>query len=119
MDRQRDMHKPQWQVIFGALTLAVIVLGGFISGYVRDLNRIESNVDTIRSHRMSAADPVQDGAIADLQQEILDIRSEEHLDMKRDAAGLERTRAVERVVFGKPGGNLHDAETQHGHAGGD
>ena len=68
---------------------------------------------------MSDADPVQDGFIEDLQQELLDIRAEEHLDMKRDSAITERTRSLERAVFGDPGANMHDAETQHGHAGGD
>lgn len=83
--RQRDMHRPQWQVIFGALTLIAIVLGGFVSGYVRDLNRIEYNVENIRSNRMSSADPVQDEAINDIQQEIISIRSNEHTNFDRDA----------------------------------
>ena len=44
----------------------MIVIGMLGSGYIRDLNRIESEVDKISSNRVSKADPGQDSAILSL-----------------------------------------------------
>lgn len=146
-DRQADLQKTRWPVVFGVLSIVTVVLSAFLSGYLRDLNRVESSVEDIRSHRISAADPVQDAniqelkrrmteaehaagehrtediktaavngvRILDLEGEVLSMRKEEHATLKARAALTERARALERNVFGKPGGGVHDVETGHVH----
>ena len=114
-ERQVDLQKTRWPVVLGVLSIVTVVLSGFLSGYLRDLNRVEASVEAIREKRVSAEDPVQNAKLEDLQEEQIDIRAEEHRDMKRDSAIVERVRALERKVFHKPGMGIHGAETGHLH----
>lgn len=146
-NRQAELAKTRWPVVLGVLSIITVVLSGFLSGYLRDLNRVEENVKTIQSKRVSAQDPAQNlqitelqrrvteaehssethrlvdikqGAkntvrIKDLEGEVLSMRREEHNILKTRGALTERIRAMERQVFGKPGGGVHDVESGHLH----
>jgi hypothetical protein len=61
--RQSELQKTQWPVVFGVLGLVAVVAGGFLSGYLRDLNRVESNVTAIQNHRTSEADAPQNARL--------------------------------------------------------
>lgn len=70
-----ENSKPQWQTLFGGLTVA-LMLGAFIgSSYVKDLRRNERG-------------------LADIERDVLNILSS-------DAASRERIIALERKVFGQ------------------
>lgn len=97
--KQQELGKTRWPVVFGALTLALIVIGGFLSGYVRDLERIEHSVETIRDNRMSSNDPRQDIELKDLQAEVTSIRANEHNAIDHAADAQARITGLERRVF--------------------
>ena len=78
VERQQELQKTRWPLVLGVLTLVMVVIGGFMSGYLRDLNRIEGDVKAIQSNRKSEQDPVQNARIADAEAEILGIRSDDH-----------------------------------------
>ena len=101
--RQQELGKTRWPVVFGSLTLALIVVGGFLSGYVRDLNRIERNVEVIRGDRKSAEDPRQDVELKDLNAEVTSIRANEHETIEHAADSRARIRAIERHLFNEAG----------------
>ena len=85
---QRESNKTQWPIVFSVLGLVAVVAGGFLSGYLRDLNRIEGNVvaiDTKLETRVSDEDSGQDIRLQDIEAEILGIRANEHITFKKDA----------------------------------
>ena len=82
---QRELQKTQWPVIFAVLGLVMIIAGGFLSGYLRDLNRVEDSVTEIKSKRISEEDPGQDIRLQDLEAEIIGIRANEHITFAKDA----------------------------------
>ena len=71
--RQSELQKTQWPVVFGVLGLVAVVAGGFLSGYLRDLNRVESSVAAIQSHRTSEADAPQDARLEYLTDKMREI----------------------------------------------
>jgi len=85
LERQTELQKTRWPVVFGVLSLALVVISGFMSGYLRDLNRIEHDVNKIQSKRWSENDPVQDARLKDLEKEVISIRASEH-NILRDNA---------------------------------
>jgi hypothetical protein len=85
VQRQQELQKTRWPLVFGVLSLVVVVIGAFMSGYLRDLNRIEADVLKIQSHRISENDPVQDTVINDNRAEIVAIRLNEHATVLNDA----------------------------------
>jgi hypothetical protein len=78
VERQNELQKTRWPLVFGVLSLVVVVLGAFLSGYLRDLGRVEGDVIDIRSNRVSEQDPVQNATILDNLREIQGIRLNEH-----------------------------------------
>jgi hypothetical protein len=78
VERQNDLQKTRWPLVFGVLSLVVVVLGAFLSGYLRDLDRVEGDVISIQSKRVSEEDPVQNSTILDNLREIQGIRLNEH-----------------------------------------
>ena len=87
--RQQEIAKPNYIVVFGMATLGITILlaliGGWTSGYLRDLNRVETQVEVIRSDRVSKNDPKQDSRLDDVESEILAMRLNEHEDIRSDA----------------------------------
>jgi len=85
---QRESNKTQWPIVFSVLGLVVVIAGGFLSGYLRDLERVENNVvaiDTKLETRVSDQDPSQNVRLSDLEAEILGIRENEHATFAKDA----------------------------------
>jgi len=85
---QREANKTQWPIVFSVLGLVAVVAGGFLSGYLRDLERIEGNVvaiDTKLETRVSDEDPGQDIRLRDLESEVVGIRANEHITFAKDA----------------------------------
>jgi hypothetical protein len=68
--RQTELQKTQWPVVFGVLGLVAVVAGGFLSGYLRDLNRVESDVTAIQGNRISKEDAPQNARLKILTSEI-------------------------------------------------
>lgn len=146
-NKQQELSRTRWPVVFGVLGLVGVLMGAGLSGYIRDLNRIESNLKTVQTKRISANDPAQnlrltelerrmnrsenadmdhrhayimrgaeDGVrIEDLTNEVVSMRANEHLSISARSATAERLRSIERQVFGRPDGGVHDLETNHGH----
>ena len=87
--RQQEAAKPNYIVVFGistiGITIVLALIGGWTSGYLRDLNRVESQVEQIRSDRVSKHDPEQYARIEDLEAEVLGIRLNEHADISETA----------------------------------
>jgi hypothetical protein len=94
---QRDMQKTQWPVIFGVLSLVLIIVGGVGSGYLRDQNRIEKDVTMIKNNRISANDPVQDQRLHRLEQEVLGLQGREHAILQSGAELANTVEAMERI----------------------
>ena len=182
-ERHMQASKTPWAILLGAATLMVtiftLIIGGIMSGYIRDLTRVEGDVLAIQSKRVSEndapqdmridalaermeeikeddhevqrriskhlsdghprrveeqivdirrtldhlnveqdkmlqSDPRQDQQLKDLNEEMLNTKRDEHSNMTRDASAIERIRSLERAVFDRAGGGLHDAETHHG-----
>jgi hypothetical protein len=88
--KQQEFSKPNYIVVFGistiGITIVLALIGGWTSGYLRDLNRVESQVEVIRSQRISENDPKQDIQLKDLEEEVLAIRLNEHKDIAIDAS---------------------------------
>jgi len=82
---QRELQRTQWPVIFGTVSILLILGGALGSGYLRDQNRIEKDVTVIKSKRISENDPVQDARIKDLEEEVIAIRANEHETILQDA----------------------------------
>ena len=85
IERQGELQKTRWPIVFGVLTLVLVVIGGFMSGYLRDLNRIENAVSKIQSKRWSENDPVQDARLNDVEKEVISIRANEHQILEDNA----------------------------------
>ena len=87
--RQQEAAKPNYIVVFGistiGITIVLALIGGWTSGYLRDLNRVESQVEQIRSDRVSKHDPEQYARIEDVEAEILAMRLNEHNIIATDA----------------------------------
>jgi hypothetical protein len=84
--RQQELQKTRWPLVLGVLTLVLVVISGFMSGYLRDLNRIEDDVLKIQAHRISEEDPVQNARIDDNSAEVTGIRLNEHKILTDNAA---------------------------------
>lgn len=69
---QHASSKTQWPVLLSAFALVMVIVGGFLNGYVRDLTRVEDSVDYLTRNNVSMADPVQNAVIARLNQDIVD-----------------------------------------------
>ncbi len=66
-DRQFENNKTKWPNIFAGGGLLALLLGAFLNGYVRDMQRIEKDVLHLRENRTSLSDPVQDEGIRTLR----------------------------------------------------
>lgn len=82
---QRNAQKTQWPVIFGVLALVLTIIGGFMSGYLRDLNRVENSVSAIKERRQSDVDPVQTSQIIDLAAKLEPLRESNNRVSERSA----------------------------------
>ena len=105
--RQQELIKTRWPLVLSAITLGLIIVGGFLSGYIRDLNRvergqaaIEQKVERIKGDRKSAEDPRQDIELKDLNAEVTSMRGNEHDTIEHAADARARIRAIERHLFG-------------------
>ena len=87
--RQQEASKPNYIVVFGistiGITIVLALIGGWTSGYLRDLTRVETQVEVIRANRISQNDPKQDSRLDDVEAEILAMRLNEHDDIRSDA----------------------------------
>lgn len=106
--KQQELGKTRWPIVFSSLTLALIIIGGFLSGYLRDLTRVELNLtrvedalDQLMRNRTSAQDPRQDIELKDLNAEVTGMRLNEHKAIAHAADARSRINALERQAFGK------------------
>lgn len=76
-NRVNAAQKTNWPTFIGALTLVALVIGGLLSGYVRDLNRVETWIHDFVEQQ----------------------REHEHFSADRHSKWNERIRALERNVF--------------------
>ena len=83
--RQMELQKTRWPVIFGVVSIILVIIGGFAQAPLRDLARIEGDVLLIQGKRISENDPVQDARIKDLEEEVIAIRANEHETILKDA----------------------------------
>lgn len=99
---QRELHKPQWQIMISGLTLVLLITGMLLAGFIKpmekDVARIDAAVHAIQGNRTSWEDPVQNEKLQVLQQEILAMRLNEHDTLKTDAIMLERVADNTRMV---------------------
>ena len=106
--RQQEAAKPNYVVVFGistiGITIVLALIGGWTSGYLRDLNRVESQVEIIRSNRISQNDPKQDSRLDDVESEILAMRLNEHQTIAADA---QNTAKLDTLI------KLEDLFTEH------
>jgi hypothetical protein len=114
VERQNDLQKTRWPLVFGVLSLVVVVLGAFLSGYLRDLDRIENDVLKIQSNRISKNDPVQDVYIRDNRSEVESMRLNEHKILTDNAAIMKQLEEWEHIKNQgvKHMGDGHPARTE-------
>lgn len=100
-NRQAELQKTRWPLVFGVLSLVMVIAGAFLSGYLRDLNRIEADVLAIQGKRVSQNDAPQDARIAHLGERMKSIEnSESVLENKLlNHVGDGHPRRVEEQVF--------------------
>jgi len=96
--------RPDYAVLIaaGALILAIIGLG--MQGYIRDLNRVENNLEYIKRNRISAQDPVQNTRMDTVEAGLTRIEAWDEKHGKQctetNSTQDEQLRALERKVFG-------------------
>lgn len=81
-NRQSELLKTRWPVVFGVLGLVAVIAGGFLSGYLRDLNRVEGDVTDIQKNRKSDQDGPQNARLDYLTDKMTDVE-------KRDESTLQ------------------------------
>ena len=63
----RSIQQPKWGIVIAGFTLTFVVMSSIFSavfiGYIRDVNRIDSDLRAVSSKRISEQDPVQTQAI--------------------------------------------------------
>ena len=99
--RQQEAAKPNYIVVFGistiGITIVLALIGGWTSGYLRDLDRVESQVELIRGNRLSQNDPKQDSRLDDIEAEILAMRLNEHAIIAADAENRAKLESIIKI----------------------
>ena len=102
--RQRELSRTRWPLVLGVVSLIFMVLGAFLSGYLRDLNRVELNLKDVRSKRISEEDPAQNLRLTELERRMN--RSEaadmdhRHADIRRGAEDGVRIQDMGEEIIG-------------------
>lgn len=91
---QAAQQRPQYSTWIGFAALVLSIVGLGTSGYVRDLERIESDVDYISKDRVSFADPVQDAAIAEIRRDMKSFVDNLHRELDQSEKLRETTQRL-------------------------
>jgi len=90
IDEQRRNTRTPWGVIFSGIGVLVMIVGGIIgalgSGYVRDLDGLETAITKIQSNRVSWEDPVQNEAIKEVRAQLANLSS----TLQREMGALDK-----------------------------
>lgn len=104
IDDQSDSSKPNVVAWAGWAAVILLVIGMFGSGYVRDLNRIETEVDAINANRISKFDDTQTQAIGINSQNLEhehDLIEEMQKEMTKQAREITRNTTILNLYSGR------------------
>ncbi len=104
-DRQFENNKTKWPNIFAGGGLLALLLGAFLNGYVRDMERIEKDVLRLRENSTSQREMrlLDEAMIQRIT--ALDARLDKEMDLRSEAELVRigeisrRIQALERNVF--------------------
>ena len=99
--RQQEAAKPNYIVVFGistiGITIVLALIGGWTSGYLRDLTRVEHMVEIIQSNRFSENDPEQNSRLKNLENHVNHMGVELDSSIAHRAASIAYIKQLEKM----------------------